>query len=95
MRRGCLVFLCLLQHSQLAHTLYLKCLPVHIGSMAFAVRRLLMTLAMSDGHYSIYVPCAMCYSHLNPSHILYHSTYHVISARGHSVHPGTVRRVSN
>ena len=65
-----------------------------MGYMAFAARRLLMMLAMSEGDYSIYGPCAMCYSN-NPSHILYHSSYHVISARGHSGHPGTVRHVSN
>ena len=50
---------------------------------------------MSDGHYSIYAPCAMCYSNLNPSRIPYHSSYHVIPARGRSVHPGTVRHVSS
>ena len=83
------------KRSQLAHTLYLKCLSAHMGSMAFAARRLLMMLAMSDGHYSIFAPCAMCYSNLNPSRILYHSSYHVISARGRSIHPGNVRRVSN
>ena len=37
----------------------------------------------------------MCYSNLNPSLILYHSSYHVISARGCSGHPGTVRHISN
>ena len=37
----------------------------------------------------------MCYSNLTPSRILYHSSYHVISARGRSGHSGTVRRVSN
>ena len=58
-------------------------------------RRLLMMLEMSDGYYSIYAPCAMCYSNLNPSRILYHSYYHVISTRGRSIHSGTVRRVSN
>ena len=78
-----------------ADTLHLKCFPAHMGTMAFAARRLLMMLAMSDGHYSIYAPCAMYYSNLNPSRILYHSSYHVISTRGRSIHSGTVRRVSN
>ena len=50
---------------------------------------------MSDGHYSIYAPCAMFYSNLNPSRIVYHSSYHVISAGGRSGHSDTVRRVSN
>ena len=81
--------------SYCADTLYLKCFSIHMGYMAFAVRQLLMMLAMSDGHYSIYAPCAMCCSDLNPLHILYHSCYHVISARGCSIHPGTVRCISN
>ena len=81
--------------------LLLRCLTAQMGSMALAGGRL-MILAMSDGHYSIYALCAMCYSNLNPSRILYHfsyhvisATYHVISARGRNIHPGTVRRVSN